>query len=75
MLVARLRPGDMAATAGAVAGLEKLVTRIRTRWPNVKIVFRADGAFSEGGLLACCENRHVDYVIGLPSVTNVRCER
>ena len=74
LLAARLRPGDVAATAGAVAVLEKLVTRIRARWPNVKIVFRADGAFSEEGLLACCENRRVDYVIGLPGNSRLLAE-
>ena len=65
LLAARLRPGDVGATAGAIAVLEKLVTRIRSRWPNVKILFRADGAFSEEGLLAWCENQKVEYVIGL----------
>jgi len=65
LLAARLRPGDVGATAGAIAVLEKLVTRIRARWPNVKILFRADGAFSEEGLLAWCENQKVEYVIGL----------
>ncbi len=65
LLVARLRPGDVGATVGAIAVLEKLVTRIRSRWPNVKILFRADGAFSEERLLAWCENQKVEYVIGL----------
>jgi hypothetical protein len=74
LLAARLRPGDVSATAGAVAVLEKLVTRIRTRWPNAKIVFRADGAFSAEGLLACCENRRVDYVIGLPGNSRLQAE-
>jgi hypothetical protein len=67
LLAARLRPGDVDATAGAIAVLEKLVTRIRARWPKVKILFRADGAFSEEGLLAWCESRNVEYVIGLAS--------
>jgi hypothetical protein len=67
LLAARLRPGDVNATAGAIAVLEKLVTRLRARWPEVKILFRADGAFSEERLLAWCESRNVDYVIGLAS--------
>jgi hypothetical protein len=74
LLAARLRPGDVAAPAGAVAVLEKLVTRIRTRWPNVKIQFRADGAFSEEGLLAWCENRNVKYTIGLPGNSRLLAE-
>ncbi len=67
LLAARLRPGDVGATAGAIAVLEKLVTRIRAQWPDVKILFRADGAFSEERLLAWCESRNVEYVIGLAS--------
>lgn len=66
LLAARLRPGDVGATAGALGVLEKLVTRIRARWPQVKIVFRADGGFSEESLLAWCEQHDVQYVIGLP---------
>jgi len=66
LLAARLRPGDVGATAGALGALEKLVTRIRVRWPQVKIMFRADGGFSEESLLAWCEQHDVQYVIGLP---------
>ena len=50
-----------------MAALEKLVTRIRACWPDVKITFRADGVFSEESLMAWCESRNVKYVIGLPS--------
>jgi hypothetical protein len=74
LLAARLRPGDVAATAGAIAVLDKLVTRIRARWPNVQILFRADGAFSEEGLLAWCENQHVEYVIGLAGNSRLLAE-
>ena len=67
LLAARLRPGDVDATSGAVAVLEKLVTRIRLHWPQVKIKFRADGAFSVEALMAWCERHDVEYVIGLAS--------
>jgi len=74
LLAARLRPGDVGATSGAIAVLEKLVTRIRARWPKVKIQFRADGAFSEEPLLAWCENHQVEYVIGLASNSRLLSE-
>jgi len=74
LLAARLRPGDVGATTGAIAVLEKLVTRIRARWPNVKITFRADGAFSEEPLMAWCEIHYVDYVIGLPGNSRLLSE-
>jgi hypothetical protein len=40
----------------------------------VKILFRADGAFSEEGLLAWCENQKVEYVIGLAGNSRLLAE-
>jgi hypothetical protein len=74
LLAARLRPGDVDATTGAIPVLEKLVTRIRARWPDVKILFRADGAFGEEPLLAWCESHNVDYVIGFASNSRLLAE-
>lgn len=74
LLAARLRPGDVAATTGAISVLEKLVGRIRARWPEVKILFRADGAFSEESLMAWCETHHVDYVLGLAGNSRLLAE-
>ena len=55
--VARLRPADHDAAAGAVEEVERIVTQIRARWPAVKIVVRGDSGFCRERLLAWCERR------------------
>jgi hypothetical protein len=65
LLLARLRPADQDAAAGAVEELESLVGAIRQRWPEVAITVRADSGFAREELMAWCEAHQVDYVIGL----------
>jgi len=49
------------------------VSQIREQWPNVKIVIRADSAFSRDDIMSWCEKHGVDYVLGL--ARNARLER
>jgi hypothetical protein len=65
LLAARLRPSNIDASAGAVEEVERIVARIRARWPRVKIVLRADSGFARERLMAWCEANGVDYVFGL----------
>jgi hypothetical protein len=44
LLAAKLRRADIDGSAGAVEETARIVTRIRTRWPEVRIVLRADSA-------------------------------
>ncbi|MBM3419228.1 MAG: IS1380 family transposase [Bacteroidetes bacterium] len=64
LLVSYLRSSneDGALHAGAI--LKLLVKRFREVWPNVKILFRGDCAFSRKRILHWCERNHVDYVVG-----------
>ena len=64
-LLARLRPSDIDAAAGAVKQLARIVARIRQAWPNVAIVVRGDSGFCREELMRWCEAQGVDYVIGL----------
>lgn len=64
-LVARLRPADIDAAAGALKQVQRLVARLRQQWPGVVIVLRADSGFCREHLLRWCEANQVDYVIGL----------
>jgi hypothetical protein len=66
LLAAQLRPGDVGATSGAISTLERIITRIRGRWSEVRITLRADGGFCEERLLAWCEAQQVTYFVGLP---------
>jgi hypothetical protein len=65
LLCARLRRSDIDASAGVVDELKRIVAQIRTKWPKVRIVLRADSGFCREDILAWCEGNGVDYVIGL----------
>jgi hypothetical protein len=65
LLCARLRPANQDAAAGSVEEVSRIVRQLRQRWPEVKIVLRADSGFCREELMAWCEQNHVDYVFGL----------
>jgi len=65
LLCARLRPANQDAAAGSVDEASRIVAQLRERWPEVKIVLRADSGFCREVLMAWCEQNHVDYVFGL----------
>jgi hypothetical protein len=65
LLAAKLRRSNIDASAGAVAEVERIVAQIRARWPQVKIVLRADSGFAREELMAWCEANGVDYLVGL----------
>ena len=54
---------DQAKHAWAILAL--LVKALRKEWPDVKIVFRADGGFCRDKMLTWCERQDVDYVVGI----------
>jgi Transposase DDE domain group 1 len=65
LLCARLRAANQDAAAGSVEEVSRIVAQLRARWPEVKIVLRADSGFCREELMAWCEYNHVDYVLGL----------
>src|SRR6202007_421931 len=71
LLAAKLRPSDIAASAGSVAEVERLVPQIRARWPFVRILLRADSGFAREALMAWCEQNRVDYLFGLARNTRL----
>ena len=73
LLVAKLRRSDIDASAGALEEVERVVTQIRARWPNVRILLRADSGFAREPLMKWCESEGVDYVFGL--ARNSRLQR
>lgn len=64
-LCARLRPSNIDACAGAVEEVERIVSRIRAKWPHVPIVLRADSGFCRDEIMTFCEGNGVEYVLGL----------
>jgi Transposase DDE domain group 1 len=65
LLAAKQRPANIDAAAGAVEEVARIVAQIRTRWPEVRIVLRADSGFAREGLMHWCELNGVDFVFGL----------
>jgi len=65
LLCARLRAANQDAAAGSVDEVGRIVAQLRQRWPEVKIVLRADSGFCREALMAWCESHQVDYLFGL----------
>jgi hypothetical protein len=65
LLSAKLRRSNIDASAGAVAEVARIVAQIRARWPDMRIVLRADSGFARDGLMTWAEQNRVDYVLGL----------
>jgi Transposase DDE domain group 1 len=65
LLAAKLRRANIDASAGAKDEVARMVAQIRTRWPRVKILLRADSGFARDELMSWCEANGVDYVFGL----------
>jgi hypothetical protein len=65
LLAAKLRPANIDASAGCVEEIARIVARIRQRWPEVRILLRADSGFAREGLMAWCEDHGVDFLFGL----------
>src|SRR3712207_2818383 len=64
-LAAKLRRSNIDGSAGALEEVERIVRRIRARWPRVRILLRADSGFARGAIMAWCEANRVDFVFGL----------
>jgi hypothetical protein len=64
LLCARLRTADQDAAAGSKNEVERIVRQIRTVWPAMRIIVRADSGFCREELMKWCEDRGVSYVVG-----------
>ena len=65
LLAAKLRRANIDASAGAVEEVARIVSKVRRRWPHVRILLRADSGFAREALMAWCEANRVDYLFGL----------
>ena len=64
LLVSYLRPSNQDGARHSGAILKLLVTALRAQWPDVRIIFRADGGFCRHRTLGWCERNDVDYIVG-----------
>ncbi len=65
LLLAKLRRSNRDGCDGALEEVQRIVAQIRTAWPKVEIVLRADSGFARENLMAWCEANAVEYVVGL----------
>lgn len=65
VLCSRLRPSSIGPAVGSRKEMERVVTQIRLRWPEVRIVVRGDSGFCVDELMTWCEQNRVDYVFGM----------
>ncbi|MBT1517159.1 IS1380 family transposase [Bradyrhizobium sp. SRL28] len=73
LLAAKLRPANIDAAAGSVEEVSRIVAQIRARWPQTRIILRADSGFARDALMSWCEANGVDFIFGL--ARNVRLAR
>jgi len=67
LLAARLRPGNASSHARIVPMLLRLVPRLQSAFPGVKIKLRADAGFALPLLYEFCEFFDIEYAIGIPA--------
>lgn len=64
LLSAKLRKSNIDGSFGAKEELERIITQIREKWSNVKILIRGDGGFSRDPLMNWCEDNKYDFIFG-----------
>ncbi len=67
LLAARLRPGNASSHARIVPMLLRLVPRLQSAFPGVKIKLRGDAGFAFPLLYQFCEFFGIQYAIGIPA--------
>jgi len=65
LLCARLRTADRDASDGSIEELERIVKRLREKWPHTHIIIRGDSGFCRNAIMDWCETNSIDYVLGL----------
>jgi len=67
LLAARLRPGNASSHARIVPMLLRLIPRLQSAFPGVKIKLRGDAGFALPLLYAFCEFFAIEYALGIPA--------
>lgn len=65
ILCVKLRPSNIDAAAGAVDELARIVSKIRTRFPQLPLIVRGDSGYAREELMSWCEANQVFYLVGL----------
>ena len=73
LLCARLRTASNDGAAGTVEEVARIVERIRSAWPDTRIVVRGDSGFCREDIMVWCEDNDVDFILGV--ARNSRLEK
>jgi hypothetical protein len=65
LLDAKLRRASLDAADGAIEAVARIVAQVRRRWPQVRILVRANSGFARDDLMAWCEENGVHFLLGL----------
>lgn len=65
LLHSELRPANIDAAKGSIEALAPVVKDIQKRWPHCRIIVRGDSGFCRDWLMEWCEERGVNYILGL----------
>jgi hypothetical protein len=65
LLCAKLRVSNIDPSEGVVEELQRIIGRIRDKWPEVRIIVRGDSGFCREEVMSWCEGNGVDYVFGI----------
>ncbi len=71
-VAAMLRPARRPSGREARAFLRRLVREIRSHWPRVEILIRADSHYCAPEVLDFCRAAGLDFILGLASTTTLR---
>ena len=70
-VAAMLRPAKRPTGAEARAFLRRLVREIRSHWPQVEILIRADSHYCAPEVLDVCRAERLDFVLGVAATTTL----
>jgi hypothetical protein len=71
-VAAMLRPARRPTGAEARAFLRRLVREIRSHWPRVEILVRADSHYCAPEVLDFCRAARIDFLLGVAASTTLR---
>ncbi len=72
MIAAVLRPASRPSGKQIVRWLHRLITAIRSHWPRVEIMLRADSHYCTPEVLRFCRARGLDYTLGVAPTSTLR---
>ena len=71
-VAAMLRPAKRPTGAEARAFLRRLISEIRSHWPRVEIMIRADSHYCAPQVLDFCRAARIDFLLGVATTTTLR---